>query len=194
MSIVPKIMHTGYFLSLTLLVLIFSGCAKYEPFAFHTPHEEGVTLNNVEVKLHQLREDERKSLFAAHSSTFANNYRAVQIHVFNDSNEKYRLIGSNISLPIESYKTVKKRIRQKDFWKRVLSSPEEIEEIRKKSKKKEKRLRNKTINRDTLITIQPGLTFTGIFFVRKEHFSPEITIKLIDKENRRPLYFDMYAY
>jgi len=92
---------------------------------------------------------------------------------------------------LEPYNNTRKRLKDNNFWENLFLGPQTKVLYNKTETKLEKRIKKKTIDQDSLIKIPAGINHSGILVVRKESFSPHFTIKIVDKQNQRPLYFEL---
>jgi len=193
-------------LSLLLVVLVtLSSCSKRQKFDFAVPEESPSVVRDVEIRTHTLNRREKEGLFFANTRRFSEKYEVVQIHINNMDNKKYILAGKNVGLKLESYSNVKDRLSKGNLWTTLLSglltaltdthdrdeSEDEKYARRKRGKRFEKDMKAKIIKRDSQVTIHAGLDYTGLLIVRRERFSREVELKLVDSKNEAPLYFDL---
>ena len=199
----PKFL-LGLFLCLSTLLM--QSCAKHTPKPFYSLQKTGITKNNVTVSAQELSRENSEYYFNANvtkksSSWFTEYpaYQAVQVAIKNNSGTSYSLDTDSINAPLASYHDVSEKIYTLTrhnlplwfffggilIWLPCLLANNNL------APKITEDLEGRTLESNTVETIDGYDSLTKFLFVPKDIASSSLSIELTNKQNGEKTVFDL---
>lgn len=190
----------GAFLAAGILLV---GCAKYRPTSFATPNSVVEKKNNISASAQLLSDGDCKRYFSRKIGK--KGYKAVQIHIDNQSSQKIILDASTINMHVENKDYVASRLHI-DMTPRVVGwgvagllacplfwIPAAVEAVNvpKANKSLDADFDNRAIDANSRITINPQAKFNMVFFVRKENVTNELQFSVKEAKSKATTKFNL---
>jgi hypothetical protein len=191
MTIKPKnfFAHSFLFAFFAGALMLFSGCAKYNPHPFKATNIPTVNNQDVSIQAHTLTEDQCQFYFSRR--IIKKGFQPIQLTIKNQSATAYLLNGTDIDLELISRNKVARNLHINTFH-RVASwtipglffpiflIPALIEGVNsdKANSKLDNDFQGRVIDHMTRLTIKPHQTITRVMFVHAENIAESFAISL----------------
>jgi hypothetical protein len=191
-----------------LFVLLFTGCARYEPKPFLVPKPSKfsketiptIKNNSVDLRAKKLSEVDCKFYFSRR--ILSKGYQPIQLYVKNNSSRTYVLNSENFNMPLEYSYSVARSLHLKDmerfvawaipgllFWPLFIPGLVELVLVSDANESLDNDFEHRILGAGDSIIVRPYSCYNRVMFVRSENYLPLLQVKLIDQDSREILNY-----
>jgi len=188
--------------SLVVLVLCFTGCAKYNPKPLITPSIPQQQQNNLSVSAHALTESDCRYYFSRR--ILSKGYQPIQLSINNGTNQTYTLYAKNIDLALESRFHMTNQLKLSAtsrvcgwgigglfIWPLLIPAVAEVSYCSKANRSLDQDFAQRIIDTNSRIFISPGQTINKILFVSHDNFRSDFNMTIVDEANSNNTVFNL---
>lgn len=193
--------HNFKALSVGLVIMLITACAKYKPTTLELPRSKGQEKNGLVVQAESLSNDHAKNLFGGRSP-HKKGYKAIQIAIQNNTSATYTLSAQNIGLEIVPTSVVAEQLEFNTagrvigwaigglfLWPLFIPAIVEGTNASKANKAIRNDFNTRVISSDSNIIIEPGKTLNRVMFVHADNYKTTFNISLVNQSNHNSQKF-----